>query len=63
MNHLTCEETNNFIANTKKFKFFFNRNKNKSAYYSLICAFDFDKVPEGKCYWNNKLKKIHIKIQ
>ena len=40
-NHLTHEETNNFIANTKRFRMFFNRNKNKSAYYSFISAFDF----------------------
>ncbi|MEY2702165.1 MAG: hypothetical protein RLY43_798 [Bacteroidota bacterium] len=57
--HLTDEETNNFIANTKRFRMFFNRNKNKSAYYSLISAFDFNIAPEGKYYWNNKLKKIN----
>ena len=58
-NHLTHEETNNFIANTKRFRMFFNRNKNKSAYYSMRSAFDFNVAPEGKFYWNNKLKKIN----
>lgn len=58
-NHLTHEETNKFIANTKKFRRFFKRNKNKSAYYSFRCAFDFNIVPEGECYWNDKLKKIN----
>jgi hypothetical protein len=58
-NHLSHDETNNFIANTKRFRIFFNRNKNKSAYYSLISAFDFKIVPEGKSYWNDKLKRIN----
>ena len=58
-NHLTQEETNNFIANTKKFRMFFNRNKNKSAFYSLISAFDFNIVPQGKSYWNKKMIKIN----
>jgi antitoxin component YwqK of YwqJK toxin-antitoxin module len=58
-NHLTHEETNNFIANTKRFRMFFNRNKNRSAYYSLRCAFDFNNAPEGKSYWNDKLKRIN----
>lgn len=58
-NHLTHEETNNFITNTKRFRMFFNRNKNKSAYYSMRSAFDFNIAPEGKFYWKNKLKKIN----
>lgn len=58
-NHLKSEELNRFITNTKRFKLFYNRNKNKSAYFSFISAFDFDNSPEGKEFWNLRLKQIN----
>lgn len=58
-NYLTVEESKRFISNTKRFKLFYNRNKNKSAYFSFISAFDFAKTPEGKEYWDNRLKQIN----
>lgn len=58
-NYLTAEESNRFISNTKRFNLFYNRNKNKSAYYSFISAFDFANTPEGKDYWDYRLKQLN----
>ncbi len=58
-NHLTNEEANRFIFNTKRFRLFYKRNYNRSAYYSLLTAFDFKSTPEGVEYWNNKLCLIN----
>ena len=57
--HLKSEESNRFISNTKRFQLFYDRNKNRSAFFSFISAFDFDNTPEGKEYWDFRLRQIN----
>lgn len=57
--NLNQEEKGKFIRNVKRFKFFYKQNKDKSAFFMLLRAFDFNNSDEGYLYWNEKLKKIN----
>lgn len=57
--HLNEEEKGKFIRNVKRFKFFYKQNKDKSAFFMLLRAFDFNNSDEGYLYWNEKLKQIN----
>ena len=56
--NLNQEEKGKFIRNVKRFKFFYKQNKDKSAFFMLLRAFDFNNSDEGYLYWNEKLKQI-----
>ena len=56
--YLNEEEKGMFIRNVKRFKFFYKQNKDKSAFFMLLRAFDFNNSDEGYLYWNEKLKQI-----
>jgi antitoxin component YwqK of YwqJK toxin-antitoxin module len=57
--NLNQEEKGKFIRNVKRFKFFYKKNKDKSAFFMLLRAFDFNNSDEGYLYWNEKLKQIN----
>ena len=57
--NLNQEEKGKFIRNVKRFKFFYKQNKDKSAFFMLLKAFDFNNSDEGYMYWNEKLKQIN----
>lgn len=57
--HLNDEEKGKFIRNVKRFKSFYKQNKDKSAFFMLLRAFDFNNSDEGYLYWNEKLKQIN----
>lgn len=57
--NLNDEEKGKFIRNVKRFKFFYKQNKDKSAFFMLLRAFDFNNSDEGYLYWNEKLKQIN----
>lgn len=57
--NLNQEEKGKFIRNVKRFKFFYKQNKDKSAFFMLLRAFDFNNSDEGYLYWNEKLKQIN----
>lgn len=57
--NLNDEEKGKFIRNVKRFKFFYKKNKDKSAFFMLLRAFDFNNSDEGYLYWNEKLKQIN----
>lgn len=57
--NLNEEEKGKFIRNVKRFKSFYKQNKDKSAFFMLLRAFDFNNSDEGYLYWNEKLKKIN----
>lgn len=57
--NLNQEEKDKFIRNVKRFKFFYKQNKDKSAFFMLLRAFDFNNSDEGYLYWNEKLKQIN----
>jgi hypothetical protein len=57
--NLNDEEKGKFIRNVKRFKSFYKQNKDKSAFFMLLKAFDFNNSDEGYLYWNEKLKQIN----
>jgi hypothetical protein len=57
--NLNDEEKGKFIRNVKRFKSFYKQNKDKSAFFMLLRAFDFNNSDEGYLYWNEKLKQIN----
>ena len=57
--YLNEEEKCKFIRNVKRFKSFYKQNKDKSAFFMLLRAFDFNNSDEGYLYWNKKLKQIN----
>ena len=57
--YLNEEEKGKFIRNVKRFKFFYKQNKDKSAFFMLLRAFDFNFSDEGNAYWQEKLARIN----
>lgn len=57
--NLNQEEKGKFIRNVKRFKFFYKQNKDKSAFFMLLRAFDFNFSDEGNAYWQEKLARIN----
>ena len=56
--NLNQEEKGKFIRNVKRFKFFYKQNKDKSAFFMLLRAFDFNNSLNGQthkyCYFFNE---------
>ena len=59
ISNLNQEEKGKFIRNVKRFKFFYKQNKDKSAFFMLLRAFDFNFSDEGNAYWQEKLARIN----
>jgi hypothetical protein len=57
--NLNDEEKGKFIRNVKRFKSFYKQNKDKSAFFMLLKAFDFNFSDEGNTYWQEKLARIN----